>query len=89
MKLMMNLENEINLLRHEIEKYESEYRNCLRIAYTQMQQAVPSSLGRLFSTYNEALSRDWWRVSRAQERLKVVNLGGSAVGSGITSPVFL
>ena len=88
MKLMMNLENEINLLRHEIEKYESEYRNSLRIAYTQMQQAVPSSLGRLFSTYNEALSRDWWRVSRAQERLKVVNLGGSAVGSGITSPRF-
>ena len=88
MKLMLNLENEINLLRHEIEKYESEYRNSLRIAYTQMQQAVPSSLGRLFSTYNEALSRDWWRVSRAQERLKVVNLGGSAVGSGITSPRF-
>ena len=88
MKLMLKLENEINLLRHEIEKYESEYRNSLRIAYTQMQQAVPSSLGRLFSTYNEALSRDWWRVSRAQERLKVVNLGGSAVGSGITSPRF-
>ena len=88
MLLMLKLENEINLLRHEIEKFESEYRNSLRIAYTQMQQAVPSSLGRLFSTYNEALSRDWWRVSRAQERLKVVNLGGSAVGSGITSPRF-
>ena len=88
MTLMLKLEKEINLLRHEIEKYESEHRNSLRIAYTQMQQAVPSSLGRLFSTYNEALSRDWWRVSRAQERLKVVNLGGSAVGSGITSPRF-
>ncbi len=88
MKLMLELEEKINLLRHDIEKYESEYRNSLRIAYTQMQQAVPSSIGRLFSTYNEALSRDWWRVSRAQERLKVVNLGGSAVGSGITSPRF-
>ncbi len=88
MKLMLELENEINLLRHSVEKYESEHRNSLRIAYTQMQQAVPSSLGRLFSTYNEALSRDWWRVSRGQERLKVVNLGGSAIGSGITSPRF-
>ncbi len=88
MKLMQKLEESINLLRHEIEKHETEHRNSLRIAYTQMQQAVPSSLGRLFSTYNEALSRDWWRISRAQERLKVVNLGGSAVGSGITTPRF-
>ena len=60
----------------------------LRIAYTQMQEAVPSSYGKLFSTYNEALSRDWWRVSKCFERIKVVNLGGSAVGTGIAVPRF-
>jgi aspartate ammonia-lyase len=82
------LGKKINLLRHEIEKVEAVHRNDLRMAYTQMQAAVPSSLGRLFSTYNEALSRDWWRVSRGQERLKIVNLGGSAIGSGLASPRF-
>lgn len=86
MFLCTELEQSINLLRHDIELLESEHRNHLRIAFTQMQQAVPSSWGRLFGTYNEALSRDWWRISRAQERLKVVNLGGSAIGSGITVP---
>ena len=88
MQRLQVLERHINLLRHEIEKIEATHRSDLRLAYTQMQAAVPSSLGRLFSTYNEALSRDWWRVSRGQERLKVVNLGGSAIGSGLASPRF-
>ncbi len=60
----------------------------MRIAYTQMQEAVPSSYGRLFSTYCDALSRDWWRVSKCFERIKTVNLGGSAIGTGITVPRF-
>jgi len=86
MKLLAELEVNINELRGIIEYYEKKHRNDLRIGYTQMQEAVPSSFGRLFSTYNEALSRDWWRVSKCTERIKVVNLGGSAIGTGITVP---
>ena len=86
MKLLLNLEEEINLLRAALEKIETRYRNHLRIAYTQMQEAVPSSWGMLLGAYNEALSRDWWRVSKSLERIKTVNLGGSAVGTGITVP---
>ena len=51
-----------------------------------MQEAVPSSFGILFSSYNDALSRDWWRVSKCIERIKVVNLGGGAIGTGIAIP---
>lgn len=86
--LLGELEAAINSLRHKIEIQEGEYRNELRIAYTQMQEAVPSSYGMLFSTYNEALSRDWWRVSKCFERIKIVNLGGSAVGTGLAVPKF-
>jgi aspartate ammonia-lyase len=86
--LLNELEEEINLLRQGIEKCENEFRNELRVAYTQMQEAVPSSFGMLFSTYSEALSRDWWRVSKCFERIKVVNLGGSAIGTGIGVPRF-
>jgi aspartate ammonia-lyase len=53
-----------------------------------MQAAVPSSFGILFSTYNEALSRDWWRVSKCSERIKQVNLGGGAIGTGLSLPRF-
>lgn len=87
-KLLLELEEKINDLRFEIEAIENKSRNKLRIAYTQMQEAVPSSYAILFSTYNEALSRDWWRVSKCFERIKVVNLGGSAIGTGISVPQF-
>ena len=86
MKLLLQLEEDINRLRFSIEKTESRHRNHLRIAYTQMQEAVPSSWGMLLGAYNEAMSRDWWRVSKSLERIKTVNLGGSAVGTGITVP---
>jgi len=84
--LLTKLETSINNLRSKTESLEKEHRNTLRIAYTQMQEAVPSSYGRLFSTYNDALSRDWWRVSKCFERIKSVNLGGTAIGTGITAP---
>ncbi len=86
MYLLNDLEKQINILRSKVEETESKYRNDLLIAYTQMQQAVPSSWGKLFSTYSEALSRDWWRVSKCFERIKVVNLGGSAVGTALGVP---
>ncbi len=86
MKLLLLLEEEINGLRSSIERTETLHRSHLRIAYTQMQQAVPSSWGMLLGGYNEALSRDWWRVSKCLERLKTVNLGGSAAGTGIAVP---
>ena len=34
------------------------------------------------------MSRDWWRVSKCFERIKSVNLGGTAIGTGITAPRF-
>lgn len=88
MKLLNQLEEQINALRSSTEKLESEYRDTLRLAYTQMEEAVPSSYGKLFSAYSDALSRDWWRISKCLERIKVVNLGGSAVGTGMTVPRF-
>ncbi len=87
-KLLVELEEKINDLRFDIEAIENKSRNKLRIGYTQMQEAVPSSYAMLFSTYNEALSRDWWRVSKCFERIKVVNLGGSAIGTGISVPQY-
>ena len=82
------LESSINELRAKVEELEAKYRSTLRTGYTQMQEAVPTSYGKLFSTYSEALSRDWWRVSKCFERIKVVNLGGGAVGTGIAIPRF-
>lgn len=88
MKLLEELEEVINNSRNQVETLEGKYRNAMRIGYTQLQQAVPTSYGKMFSAYSDALSRDWWRVSKCAERIKVVNLGGSAIGSGITVPTY-
>jgi aspartate ammonia-lyase len=88
MRLLIRLEEDINQLRQKIEEYEKGSREKLRPGFTQMQEAVPSSFGILFSAWNEALSRDWWRVSKCSERIKVINLGGGATGTGISVPRF-
>ncbi len=88
MRLLQSLEEIINSLRQKVEEFEKNTRINLRQGYTQMQAAVPSSFGLLFSTYNEALSRDWWRVSKCSERIKQVNLGGGAIGTGLSLPRF-
>lgn len=88
MRLLLELEEVINELRGATEGLEKRYRNTLRTAYTQMQEAVPSTFGRLFSSYSDALARDWWRVSKCLERIKVVNLGGSAIGTSIAIPKY-
>jgi aspartate ammonia-lyase len=86
MMLLVQLETAINDVRGKVEEQENNFRNDLRIGYTQMQEAVPSSFGKLFSMYSEALSRDWWRVSKCFERIKLVNLGGGATGTGMAIP---
>ena len=86
MNLLMELEASVNDLRKRVEDLEKRYRSVLRIGYTQMQEAVPTTYGRLFSSYSDALARDWWRVSKCLERIRVINLGGSAVGTSITVP---
>ncbi len=88
MRLLNDLEEEINKLRKAIESVEGQTRNIIRQGYTQMQEAVPTSFDKLFSSFNTALSRDWWRVSKCFERIKEVNLGGGAVGTGLSIPRF-
>ncbi|MDF1576287.1 MAG: lyase family protein [Bacteroidales bacterium] len=88
MQLLNDLEGAINRSRKMVEQLETRYRDTLRLGYTQMQEALPSTYGQLFSSYSDALSRDWWRVSKGFERIKVVNLGGGAIGSGIAIPRF-
>lgn len=87
-RLLSALEDSINELRTKTEDLETRHRHDIRIGYTQMQEAVPSSWGKLFANYSEALSRDWWRISRCFERIKVVNLGGGAIGTGLTVPQY-
>ena len=58
----------------------------VKVGRTQYQDAVLTTLGREMGAYAEALNRDRWRIYKCEERLRVVNLGGTAIGTGFAAP---
>ena len=52
--------------------------HVVKVGRTQLQDAVLTTLGREMGAYAEALNRDRWRIYKCEERLRVVNLGGTA-----------
>lgn len=66
---------------------EQEFAGVVKIARTQLQDAVLITLGREMKAYAEALGRDVKRLTACEASLCVVNLGGTAIGTGIAAPI--
>jgi aspartate ammonia-lyase len=73
-------------LQEAFQAKEKEFAHVVKVGRTQLQDAVLTTLGREMSAYAEALSRDRWRIYKCEERLRVVNLGGTAIGTGLAAP---
>ncbi|MGV8122633.1 MAG: aspartate ammonia-lyase [Candidatus Xenobiia bacterium LiM19] len=73
-------------LQGAFQKKERDFATIVTMGRTELVEAVPVTLGAQFSAFSEALSRDRWRVFKCEERLRVVNLGGTAVGTGLAAP---
>jgi aspartate ammonia-lyase len=84
--LLRRLEKSIAGLQIAFQANERKFADVVKIGRTQLQDACPMTLGAEFSAWAEALSRDRWRVFKCEERLRVVNLGGTAIGTGLTAP---
>jgi len=80
------LERELIALQEEFQRQERVMAHVVKVGRTQMQDAVLTTLGREMSAYAEAFARDRWRVYKCEERLRVVNLGGTAIGTGLSAP---
>lgn len=65
---------------------EKEFAGILKTGRTELQDALPVTLGQEFGAWAEAFARDRWRVVKCIERLRQVNLGGTAVGTGVLAP---
>lgn len=83
---LQQLEEALVKLQEIFQQKEKEFSHIVKVGRTQLQDAVLVTLGREMSAYAEAFGRDRWRVYKCVERLRVVNLGGTAVGTGITAP---
>jgi aspartate ammonia-lyase len=80
------LEQALVELLESLQEKEREFADVVKLGRTQLRDAVPITLGREFGAYAGAISRDRWRVFKCQERLRVVNIGATAVGTGIAAP---
>jgi len=83
---LRELERELVSLLEAFQQKEKEFAHVVKVGRTEMQDAVLTTLGREMSAYAEAFARDRWRIYKCEERLRVVNLGGTAIGTGLAAP---
>jgi aspartate ammonia-lyase len=73
-------------LRETLQGKAKEFATVLKMGRTQHQDAVPLTLGDEFSAYAQVVRRDRIRMLECERILSRVNLGGTAIGTGIASP---
>ncbi|PAF48121.1 aspartate ammonia-lyase [Helicobacter sp. 12S02634-8] len=62
-----------------------EFKDVLKMGRTQLQDAVPMTLGQEFKTFELMVNKDIERVLDARNLVRIINLGGTAIGTGINS----
>ncbi|MCD8121926.1 MAG: aspartate ammonia-lyase [Clostridiales bacterium] len=68
-------------LQTALQEKENAWETIPKLGRTEWMDAVPITLGGEFGAYAQAIARDRWRLYKAEERLRVVNIGGTAVGT--------
>jgi len=64
----------------------AEFADVLKMGRTQLQDAVPMSLGQEFGAYATTIGEDTERVREAQKLVLEINMGATAIGTGINAP---
>ena len=63
----------------------TEFQGILKVGRTQMQDAVPMTLGQEFTGFAHTLSEDFDRLNEVIPWLNEINMGATAIGTGITA----
>jgi len=72
-------------LRKAFDAKAKEFSEVLKVGRTQLQDAVPMTLGQEFSTYAVMLGEDELRLAEAASLTREINLGATAIGTGINA----
>ena len=85
LKLLVRAQRELERLQKALEEKADEFDDVIKMGRTQLQDAVPIRLGQEFRAYGEAIRRDIARFERAKDEMRCLNMGGTAVGTGINA----
>src|SRR5690349_1887884 len=77
----------MEILQDSFMRKAEEFRDVLKMGRTQLQDAVPMTLGQEFATYGVMLGEDRSRLSEAVMMLHEINLGATAIGTQLNAPV--
>ena len=76
----------MGILQESFEKKAEEFSDILKMGRTQLQDAVPMTLGQEFGAFGIMLSEDRDRLREASLLIREINLGATAIGTGINAP---
>jgi aspartate ammonia-lyase len=77
---------ELDLLVAAFKAKGGEFASILKMGRTQLQDAVPMTLGQEFDAYARSIAQEREALESAEVRLLAVNMGGTAIGTGLTAP---
>ncbi len=84
-KLLKLLEVELNELYKDLMVKAIEFKDVIKMGRTQLEDAVPTTLGKEFQAYACGIKRDIKRLKYSIEEMESVNMGATAIGTGINA----
>ena len=85
LRLLQNLKKQLLRLYDALNEKATEFDHVIKMGRTQMQDAVPIRLGQEFKAYSVAIMRDIHRMDKAMDEMRTLNMGGTAIGTGINA----
>ena len=85
LRLLKKLKKQLLRLHSALEQKADEFDSIIKMGRTQLQDAVPIRLGQEFKAYSVAILRDLNRMDKAMDEMRTLNMGGTAVGTGLNA----
>ena len=85
LRLLKKLKKQLLRLHSALEQKADEFDSVIKMGRTQLQDAVPIRLGQEFKAYSVAILRDLNRMDKAMDEVRTLNMGGTAVGTGLNA----
>jgi aspartate ammonia-lyase len=84
--LLVPLDHELTRLEQALSAKSAEFSDVVKMGRTQLQDAVPMTLGQSFSAYCSMIRRSRVQLQKVKKEMYSVNLGATAIGSAINVP---
>ena len=85
LRLLKKLKKQLLRLHSALEQKADEFDGVIKMGRTQLQDEVPTRLGQEFKAYSVAILRDLNRMDKAMDEMRTLNMGGTAVGTGLNA----